>query len=312
MRRAAKVRAVSIAERKKPRPSSTVTLPRIECARRSISAESAAASSARETLGLGRIDHADEARAQAGQGHERERTGLGVELGRDAVVRPRVAEIERQRGLRVVAPVGLDAGGGAAERLASVGADDEPCRDRAAAVEPDRHAVSSGSTAVTAASMRAQARQDRRRARSSAATRCRFSILWPKASRPISAASNGTSGARISRAVSSIRRIAVSGAASARQSAPDLQRLQRRDRAGQQRGGAVVGRRRLRDQRGLDAGRRRARSAAVSPAGPPPTTATSALSFRLPCVLGLVTAAGGQLTTAGFRLTAPMRYGTEP
>ena len=58
-----------------------------------------------ESLRLGRLDHADEARAQAGQGHERERTGLGVELGGNAVVRPRVAEIERERRLGIVAPL---------------------------------------------------------------------------------------------------------------------------------------------------------------------------------------------------------------
>ena len=91
-----------------------------------------------EMLGLGGIDHADQARPQAGQGNQRERAGLGVELGRDAVVRPRMAEIERQRDLRIVAPLGLDAGGGAAERLAPVGADDEPRGERRAAVERDR------------------------------------------------------------------------------------------------------------------------------------------------------------------------------
>ena len=85
----------------RPRPSSTATLPRIECARRSISRRERGRVERAETLGLGRIDHADEARAQAGQGHQRERAALGVELGRDAVVRPRVAEIEGERRLRI-------------------------------------------------------------------------------------------------------------------------------------------------------------------------------------------------------------------
>ena len=58
-----------------------------------------------------RIDHADQARAPAGQGHQRERAGLGVEFGRGVVVRPRVTKIERQRGLRIGPAVGRDAGG---------------------------------------------------------------------------------------------------------------------------------------------------------------------------------------------------------
>ena len=44
-----------------------------------------------DPLGLGRLDHADQARSFAGQRHQRERPALGVEFGRDVVVRPRVA-----------------------------------------------------------------------------------------------------------------------------------------------------------------------------------------------------------------------------
>ena len=83
-------------------------------------------------FGLIRIGHAHKARAQAGQGHQRERAGLGMELGRDAVVRPRMREVQRQRGLRILAPFALDAGRGAAERFAPVGADHETRLDRCA------------------------------------------------------------------------------------------------------------------------------------------------------------------------------------
>ncbi len=58
----------------------------------------------------------------------------------------------------------------------------------------------------------------RARARaSSAASRNLFSILWPKASSPISPASKCTSGARSRRPVSSMMRMTRNGAASSRQ-----------------------------------------------------------------------------------------------
>ena len=93
-----------------------------------------------DPLGLGGLDHADEARPFAGQRHQRERPALGVEFGRGVVVRPRMREIEGQRGLRIGAAVALDAGRGAAERTPPVGADDEAGGDAAAALERDGHA----------------------------------------------------------------------------------------------------------------------------------------------------------------------------
>ena len=93
-----------------------------------------------DPLGLGGLDHADEARPLAGQRHQRERAALGVEFGRGVVVRPRVREIEGQRGLRIGAAVALDAGRGAAERAPSVGADDEAGGDAVAAFERDGRA----------------------------------------------------------------------------------------------------------------------------------------------------------------------------
>ena len=75
--------------------------------------------------GVGRVEHADQARTPAGQGHERERPAFGVEFGRCVVVWPRVRQIERQRGLRIGPPLGADAGRGAAQRVPAVGADGE-------------------------------------------------------------------------------------------------------------------------------------------------------------------------------------------
>ena len=56
-------------------------------------------------------------------------------------MRAAVREIAGQRGLRIAAPIGLDAGGGAAERMPPVGADGEARRDRVAAATSDGDAV---------------------------------------------------------------------------------------------------------------------------------------------------------------------------
>ena len=193
-----------------------------------------------DPLGLGGLDHADEARPFAGQRHQRERPALGVEFGRGVVVRPGVREIEGQRGLRIGAAVALDAGGGAAERAPSIGADDEAGGDAVAAFERDRsRRTRSVSTARASSSIRVSDGSVRARA-SSAASRCRFSILWPNASSPISDAAKRTSGARTSRAVASTIRMTRSGAACACAAVPDPERLQRGHGTGQQRGGAMV------------------------------------------------------------------------
>ena len=129
------VRTVSTASGNTPRPGSTVTLPRIECERCSISSLSAASSSAAIRSASAGSTHADEARPFAGQRHQRERPALGVEFGRGVVVRPGMREIEGQRGLRISAAIALDAGRGAAERAPSVGADDKAGGDAVAAFE---------------------------------------------------------------------------------------------------------------------------------------------------------------------------------
>ena len=72
-----------------------------------------------------RLKHANEAGAHARQRDKRERTALSVKLGRNPVVRARVPEIERQRGLRVFVPRSLDTSGLAAERFPPVGPDDQ-------------------------------------------------------------------------------------------------------------------------------------------------------------------------------------------
>ena len=80
-----------------------------------------------EMLRLGRFNHADKTRAQSGQRHHGERAGFGVELSRDAVVRPCVGKIERERALRIAAVIGRNAGRGSAKRFAAVGCHDETC-----------------------------------------------------------------------------------------------------------------------------------------------------------------------------------------
>src|SRR5215831_5304699 len=66
-----------------------------------------------EPLGLLGRDDAHQARPQARQRHQRERPVFGMELGRDVVVRPRMRDIEGQRGLRIAVLCGVDPGGSA-------------------------------------------------------------------------------------------------------------------------------------------------------------------------------------------------------
>ena len=105
-------------------------------------------------------------------------------------MRPACARLQRERGLRIAVAVDLDAGGCAAERAPPVGADDEPRGDAAAAFERDGDGGILGLDRDGVVLDRVQHRQARCARVSSAATRCRFSILWPKASSPISLASN--------------------------------------------------------------------------------------------------------------------------
>ena len=79
---------------KAPRSGSTAILPRIECERRSTLRRERLGVERQQVRGRRRVDHADQARPQAGQRHQGERAGLGVELGRDVVVRAGMAQIE--------------------------------------------------------------------------------------------------------------------------------------------------------------------------------------------------------------------------
>ena len=92
----------------------------------------AATSSGRSTQT--RLDRA------AGQRHQRERAGLGVEFGRGVVVGKRVGEVHDQRGLVVAPFADADADAVADGRAAAVGGDDEAGRGRFARsqIEADR------------------------------------------------------------------------------------------------------------------------------------------------------------------------------
>ena len=92
-------------------------------------------------VGLRRIEHPDQARAQARQRHQRERPARRVEFGRGVAMRPRVLEADGERDLRVVAFVDRDAGGGAAERAAAVGGDQQRRAQCAAALERHRDRI---------------------------------------------------------------------------------------------------------------------------------------------------------------------------
>ena len=85
-----------------------------------------------EALGFRRFDHAHEAGAVARQRHDRERSALGVELGRYVAMGALVGKVERQRRLRIGEAVGGDVGRVAAERVSPVGTYRQLRRDGAA------------------------------------------------------------------------------------------------------------------------------------------------------------------------------------
>src|SRR5690606_15042594 len=86
----------------------------------------------RETLGLVGPFDPDETRGEAGQRHGRQWPRGPVEFGRDAVMRTRVTE-RGDNGRLLVAPgPRRDAGCRAADRVAPVGAGDDPDVERVA------------------------------------------------------------------------------------------------------------------------------------------------------------------------------------
>jgi hypothetical protein len=92
-------------------------------------------------LGLFGTEHADQTRAQAGQGNERERPGFGVKFGRNAVMRARVSQVQSQGHLWIFMPPRLDPGSLAAERLAPIGTDNETRAEQPAIIKPDRDRI---------------------------------------------------------------------------------------------------------------------------------------------------------------------------
>ena len=147
-------------------------------------------------------------------------------------MRAAVAQVVRQRDLRIARAAGLDAGGLAADRVAAVGADHEPRRQRCRRRELDGDAHRRSRRRSLRRRSGAAGRRRAARA-SSAASRCRFSILWPNASSPISAprtrllAAPGQPRGVIDDPHDPNRRGLVAA------EVPDAERFQRRDRAGQ-------------------------------------------------------------------------------
>ena len=202
--------------------------------------------------GAGGIEHADQARTPAGQGHEGERTAFGVEFGRRVVMRPRVRQIERQRRLRISALCGFDAGRGAAQRAPAVGADDElyPCF---AIGVFDRHAGSiardrEGRTSKARQFQRGSARFERGDqmpvldvvAEGVETDLGRGKQDFRRANKPLGGIDEADFAKR--------RGVRHAGR-------PHTERFQRRDRTGKQRRGTVIRLGRRRDQERIDAGR---------------------------------------------------------
>ena len=195
-------------QRKDAAPGSTRILPRCECDCRSTSRARSSSASVASRVGVRRPHHPDHARALARQGHQRERTVRGVELGRGAVVRPGVRDVERQRGS--VGSAGWRYSIPAAARQIDVRPSAPITRRRAkrfAVPAADRrHPLRRSSTASASSSIRIRAGNSRR-ARLERLDECAVLDVVAEGSRPISSASKRSSGARISRPLSSTSRM---------------------------------------------------------------------------------------------------------
>ena len=132
----------------------------------------------REAGRLGRVDHEDQARALAGQRHQRERTGFGVEFGRGVAMRPRMREIEGERGLRIAPACRFRSPRPArqSERRPSAPTASRAVTSSAVAERNRRCRESPTVTCSALAAISRSAGTSRARA-SSAASRCRFSML---------------------------------------------------------------------------------------------------------------------------------------
>ena len=164
-------------------------------------------------------------------------------------------EIERQRGLRIAAAAALDAGGRAAQRAPTVGADNETCGDGVAVFQRNGRAAVAGfdrDGVVLDPGQRAE------RLRPLLQRRDQMPVLDVVAERV--EADLGRRKLHLGRAdepcggvddAHDPQRRGLCGA-----TGPHAKRLQRGDGTRQQRAGAVVGRRPPRDQRGFDPGLR--------------------------------------------------------
>ena len=211
-----------------------------------------------QPFGLLRRRDPHHAAAVAGQRHEYAGTLRRMKLGGDISMRPGMADVEGQRGLIEFAAPDLDAGGLAAERLPSVGADHEARGQR---FVPGRvRMATSASSRADRVGLIVEPRQAGKLGGallpappSARGSRCCSRTRRDRFRR----SENRTSGARIRRPVSSTRRIACNAAALSSQRGQTSSCSQEIDGAAQQGGGAVVGiGRAAGDQRGVRAGLR--------------------------------------------------------
>ena len=153
------------------------------------------------------------AAAIAGQRHEHAWPLRGMKFRRDIPMRPRMADVEGQRGLIEVAAPDLDAGGFAAKRLPAIGADHKARCQRSAlpGANGDRNRLRADRVRVIVDPD--QVRKFGRALLPTPPSERDFRCCSRTASRPISSDENLTSGARIRRPVSSTSRIVCSAAA---------------------------------------------------------------------------------------------------
>jgi len=168
-------------------------------------------------------------------------------------MRPRMREIEGQRGLRVGMAVALDAGRRAAERAPSVSADGEPRVDAVAAVEHDGDAGLAGLNRVSFVLDPGERRQCPRAGIQRREQMAVFDVVAEGVE-----ADFGCREANLRRANEPPGGVDDPHDAErsrlCRAPRPNPKRLQRGHGTGQQRGGAMIGYRATRDQRGFDPG----------------------------------------------------------
>jgi hypothetical protein len=210
-----------------------------------------------QALGHSGTHDIDQARAISGEWYQRERTGLGMKLRRDAIMRSGVLEVYGQRGLLVTKTIGSDPGSLPTKRAASVGPDHQSRTHPRAARKHNQNLVL---PRVDRQRGRVEALQMRESGGARVQRRHKMPILNIVAERldpyvvglKQDRRSTHQSPRSVDHSDSSKRRCVGTA------SLPNLERLERADRPHEQRGRAVV-RRALRggDERGLDTCRRK-------------------------------------------------------